>query len=70
MAEKVNLGLAFLEFGFIALSRFQCRITGQFILALSVKWNKQVLHFVVNRDENGQYYFETHKVYVANVFSE
>ncbi|VDK84496.1 unnamed protein product [Litomosoides sigmodontis] len=34
---------------------------GQIILALSVKWNKQALHFVVNRDESGNYYFETHK---------
>lgn len=35
---------------------------GQIILALSVKWNKQILHFVVNQDETGYYYFETHKV--------
>ncbi|VDN03312.1 unnamed protein product [Thelazia callipaeda] len=34
---------------------------GLIILALSVKWNKQVLHFIVNQDETGQYYFETHK---------
>uniref|UniRef100_A0A915Q067 Tyrosine-protein kinase n=1 Tax=Setaria digitata TaxID=48799 RepID=A0A915Q067_9BILA len=34
---------------------------GQIILALSVKWNKQVLHFVVNQDEAGYYYIESHK---------
>ncbi|KAK6101576.1 Protein tyrosine kinase family protein [Brugia pahangi] len=26
-----------------------------------VRWNKQILHFVVNQDEMGYYYFETHK---------
>ncbi|KAL4003079.1 Fer-related kinase 1 [Acanthocheilonema viteae] len=34
---------------------------GQIILALSVRWNSQLLHFVVNQDESGYYYFETHK---------
>lgn len=37
-------------------------ISGEIILALSVKWDRRIKHFVFNQDESGMYYFESHKV--------
>uniref|UniRef100_A0A915AJQ2 Tyrosine-protein kinase n=1 Tax=Parascaris univalens TaxID=6257 RepID=A0A915AJQ2_PARUN len=34
---------------------------GEIILALSVKWDRRIKHFVFNQDESGMYYFESHK---------
>ncbi|VDM48318.1 unnamed protein product [Toxocara canis] len=34
---------------------------GQIILALSVKWDNRIKHFMLNQDETGLYYFESHK---------
>uniref|UniRef100_F1L2U2 Tyrosine-protein kinase n=1 Tax=Ascaris suum TaxID=6253 RepID=F1L2U2_ASCSU len=34
---------------------------GQVILALTVRWNKKLKHFVLNLDESGKFYFERHK---------
>uniref|UniRef100_A0AC34RJ41 Tyrosine-protein kinase n=1 Tax=Panagrolaimus sp. JU765 TaxID=591449 RepID=A0AC34RJ41_9BILA len=35
-------------------------IQGSIVLALAVKWDKKVKHFVVNHSEKSTFYFETH----------
>ena len=33
----------------------------QLFLALSVRYNEQIRHFVINSDDAGMFYFETHR---------